>query len=183
LPPQWTRWQIRNVRRFEIANPIADSLISNSLGSPIAQRDSNVKRVRRSKIIDSEPPVEFGTFIGDRQITLILDIKAANEANHAEPWRKRHARHKGQKKAIFVALLNCKEIIKLPCTLRFTRYAPKTLDAHDNLPMSFKWICDQTCAELTGDLRPGLADGNKGFTFQYDQVKFKKYYVKIEISW
>ncbi len=147
------------------------------------QRVSNAKSPKATKIIDPEPSLEFGTFIGDRQITLILDIKAANEANHSEPWRKRHARHKGQKKSIFVALLNCKQLVSFPCVLRFTRYAPKMLDAHDNLPMSFKWILDSCCAEITGDHRPGLADSNKGFTFQYDQVNSKKYYVKIEISW
>lgn len=114
---------------------------------------------------------------------LILDLKAANESNHTEPWRRRYARHQAQKKAIFVALLNCKPLVSFPCVLRFTRYAPKELDAHDNLPMSFKWICDQVCAELTGELRPGLADSNKNFTMKYDQEKSKEYGVKIEIIW
>jgi hypothetical protein len=177
------RWQIRKGFRFENANLIDDSSISISKAPRLRQRGSTAKLPKSAKIIDPEPSLEFGTFIGDRQITLILDIKAANEANHAEPWRKRHARHKGQKKAIFVAMLGYKEIIKLPCILRFTRFAPKSMDSWDNLPMSFKWILDSCCAEIIGDHRPGLADSNKGFTFQYDQVKSKKYYVKIEISW
>ncbi len=125
----------------------------------------------------------FETLIGDRQILITLPIKAANEANCSENWRKRHARHKSQKKAVFSAMLPCKEVIKLPCKLRFIRLAPKFLDAHDGLPMSFKWIVDQTCAEITGDHRPGLADGNPGFTFEYDQIKSKTYGVKIEITW
>jgi hypothetical protein len=165
------RWQQTKGFRFDFK------------GSPIDQRGLTAKSPKRAKKIEPEPNVEFGSFIGDRQITLILDIKAANEANHSEPWRKRHQRHKGQKKAIFVALLNCKQIVKLPCTLKFIRHAPRALDAHDNLPMSFKWILDSCCAEITGDHRPGLADSNKGFTFQYDQVKSKMYYVIIEISW
>lgn len=162
---------------------IGDGLISNRMVSPISQKTKVISKPRSTKKIDPEPNLTFGSFIGSREITLILDLKAANEANHAEPWRKRHARHRGQKNAIFAALLNCKEIVRFPCALRFTRFAKKELDRHDNLPMSFKWICDQVCAELTGEMRPGLADSNKGFTFEYDQVKSKKYYVKIEIRW
>ena len=177
------RWQQTTSSRFDNANLIQYGFNSGFKVSPLIQNDKNVKSPKRPKKIEPEPNVEFGTFIGDRQITLILDIKAANESNCSEPWRKRHQRHKGQKKEIFVALLNCKQLVRLPCVLKFIRYAPKMLDAHDNLPMAFKWICDQTCAELTGELRPGLADSNKGFTFQYDQIKSKKYYVKIEISW
>jgi hypothetical protein len=169
--------------RFDFKMRVLDHLNSLSNGAPLIQRYETISKVKKKKIRDPETPIEFGAFIADRQITLILDIKAANEANHAEPWRKRHTRHKAQKKAIFVALLNCKHLVSLPCTLRFSRYAPRMLDSHDNLPMSFKWICDQVCAELTGELRPGLADSNKDFTMKYDQVKSKKYYVKIEISW
>jgi len=169
--------------RFEItslfdygANPI-------SLVPRLNQRVSNAKSPKDTKKNDPEPSLEFGTFIGDRQITLVLDLKAYNESNPAEGWRTRHAHHKAQKKEIFVALVNCKQIIKMPCSLKFIRYAPKFLDYQDNLPMSFKYILDYCCAQITGDHRPGRADSNKGFTFQYDQVKSKKYYVKIEISW
>lgn len=137
----------------------------------------------KKKKIDPEPNLQFAYIVQYRQIIITLPIKAANEANHAEPWRKRHARHKAQKNAVFVALLNCKQLVSFPCHLKFTRFAPKMLDAHDNLPMSMKWICDQTCAELTGELRPGLADNMPGFTFEYDQVKSKIYAVKIEIKW
>ncbi len=177
------RWQTSNLCRFDSQYQNETKVVLNDKAPCLRQRGLTAKSPKRAKKIEPEPPMEFGTFIGDKQITLILDIKAANEANHAEPWRKRHARHKGQKKEIFVALLNCKQIIKLPCTLRFTRYAPKMLDAHDNLPMAFKWILDSCCAEITGDHRPGLADGNKGFIFQYDQMKSKKYFIKIEIKW
>ena len=149
---------------------------------PIDQRGLTAKSPKRPKKIDPETSIEFGTFIGDRQITLILDLKAMTP-NHCLPWRKRHDREKGQKREVMFALITCKCIIKMPCVLKFTRYGPKLLDAHDNLPMSLKKIVDQTAAEITGEHRPGLADSNKGFTFLYDQVKSKKYYVKIEISW
>lgn len=80
-------------------------------------------------------------------------------------------------------MLPIKHLVKLPCTLKVTRFAPKPLDRHDNLPYSAKWVMDQLCAEITGDLRPGRADNHEGFTFEYDQIKSKKYYTKIEISW
>lgn len=64
----------------------------------------------------------------------------------------------------------------------FVRYAPKTLDKHDNLPMSLKWIVDQTCSEITNEHRPGLADNFKDIDIHYDQVVSKQYYVKIVIT-
>ena len=127
--------------------------------------------------------MEFGSFVGDRQIIITEPIKLANEANSSEGWRAKHARHKAQKKAVFVATLPIKHLIKMPCTLKVTRFAPKELDRHDNLPYSAKWLVDALCSEITGDHRPGLADGHKGFSFEYDQIKSKKYYTKIEISW
>lgn len=57
------------------------------------------------------------------------------------------------------------------------------MDAHDNLRMALKYLLDSVCAEITGELRPGLADANPGFTFEYDQQKSKNYAVKIEIRW
>jgi hypothetical protein len=130
-----------------------------------------------------EPNLEFETLVANRQIIITMPLKLANEANSADGWRKKHERHKAQKKAVFVAMLPVKEIIKLPCTLKVTRYAPKLLDRHDNLPYSCKWVMDQLCAEITGDLRPGRADNYEGFTFQYDQIKSKIYAIKIEITW
>ncbi len=151
----------------------------------------------KNKKNQPESSIEFGTFIGDRQITLILDLHTCSEAQtllsstrfykngkpKPEHWTERSDRHKLQKKKVFFALVNCKEIIKLPCIIKYTRYAPGFLDEHDNLRISGKYVIDQCCAEITGDHRPGRADSNKGFTFLYDQVKSKKYYVKIEISW
>lgn len=115
-------------------------------------------------------------------ITLTLPIRTVSEANRSEPWQKRHKRHKTQKKIIFFELLPYKYLISIPCRLTFVRLAPKELDAHDNLPMSMKYICDQVCAEISGDYRPGKADSNKNFTIQYDQLKSKVYGVKIIIE-
>jgi len=130
-----------------------------------------------------EPNLEFGTLILDRRIIITEPIRLANEANSAEGWRNKHARHKAQKKAVFAAMLPVKEIVRLPCTLKVTRFAPKLLDRHDNLPYSCKWVMDQLCAEITGDHRPGRADNIEGFTFEYDQIKSSVYATKIEITW
>lgn len=103
--------------------------------------------------------------------------------NQFEAWQKRHKREKAQKRAVMFALIPIKHQIKIPCTLCFTRYAPRFLDEHDNLRMSVKKILDQTCAEIINDFVPGRADGNKFFKFEFDQIKSKVYGVKIEIIW
>lgn len=126
--------------------------------------------------------MEFGAILNDRELTITLPLRTLSP-NQCEPWRKRHAREKEQKRQVMFALCPYKEVISLPCTLKFIRYGPKFLDHQDNLPMSQKKICDQCCAEISGDYRPGRADGNSGFTFLYDQVKSKKYAVKIIITW
>ncbi len=113
------------------------------------------------------------------RIELILPLKAANEANSSEHWTKKQKRHRLQKRSVFYFMANVKKLIKMPCTITFVRYAPKFLDAHDNLRMSFKYILDGVTACITGDYRAGLADNNPGFTFQYDQVKDAKYKIKI----
>ncbi len=123
-----------------------------------------------------QPTIEPG------KITIELPLKTISP-NQNEPWRKRYNREKCQKRAVMFALIPVKHLISLPCKLKFTRYAPKFIDAHDNLPMSFKKITDQTAAEVTGEYRPGIADSNKYLTFEYAQEKSKKYYVKIEIIW
>lgn len=165
------RWQQTTVFRFDFKD------------SPINQCGLTAKSPKVAKKIDSEPFIEFGTIVQHRQIIICEPIKLANEANSSEGWRAKNKRHKQQKKQVFCCMLLVKQLIEMPCVLKVTRFAPKMLDRHDNLPYSAKWVMDQLCAEITGDHRPGRADGYEGFTFQYDQVKSKKYYVKIEISW
>lgn len=129
----------------------------------------------------TEIPLAFGTKSEPGRIEILLPLRTVSEANCFEAWRNRHKRHKAQKRAVIFAMIPIKHLVKFPCTLRFVRYAPRELDAHDNLRMSVKYIVDQTCAEILNDFRPGRADGFKDFTFEYDQVKSKVYAVKIEI--
>jgi hypothetical protein len=134
-----------------------------------------------------ESVLEFGSKIlpnvdFPKLISLTLPIRTISEANCFEPWQKKHKRHKLQKKLVFFALLEVKHLIKLPCKIKYIRYAPKELDVFENLPMSFKYINDQVCAEITGDHRPGRADGTKEIIQSCDQVKSKQYAVKIIIE-
>jgi hypothetical protein len=115
-------------------------------------------------------------------VVLTLPLRTVSEANCFEPWQKKHKRHKSQKKAVFFAILEHKHFITLPCRITFIRYAPKFLDKHDNLPISQKFICDQICAEITGEHRAGRADDNELIEIKYDQVKSKQYGVKIVIE-
>ena len=135
----------------------------------------------------------FDTVINPGHVVITLPLRTLSP-NQSEPWRKRYAREKAQRRAVMFAMIAVKEKILQSCfaeatnatgkiRLRFTRYAPKGLDAHDNLPMSVKKICDQVCAEIMCDYVPGRADGASCFEFEYAQVKTKAklYGVKIEI--
>lgn len=126
--------------------------------------------------IDFECKTELG------RIEIQVPIRTVSEANNFDHWTKKRKRHKAQQKLIFFALLNCKHLIRFPCMILFIRYAPKTLDKHDNLPMSFKYLCDAVCSEITNEHRPGLADNFKDIDIHYDQVISKQYYVKIIIT-
>ncbi len=124
----------------------------------------------------------FENIVKPGTIELTLPIRTVSEANNFDPWQKKHKRHKAQKRIVFFALVNLKRYITLPCNITFIRYAPKPLDKHDNLPMSMKWICDSTCAEITNEHRPGLADNFQDINIKYDQVISKTYAVKIIIE-
>lgn len=111
-----------------------------------------------------------------------LPIKTVSEANISEPWQKKMRRHREQKSMISYAMSQIGDRIHLPCKIILKRYGKRLLDAHDNLPISFKHILDHICAHITGDKRPGRADGYAGFTFVYDQEKSKEYFIKITID-
>lgn len=123
----------------------------------------------------------FGTTVNPGHIEILLPLRTVSEANCFEPWMKKHKRHKDQKRAVMFAMIPIKEVIRTPCTIRITRFAPKGLDAHDNLRMAVKYILDQTCAEIMNDFRPGRADGSDQLSFEYAQEKSKTYAIKIEI--
>lgn len=149
--------------------------------SILTKKKSAKKRPLKAKLAKTEISLDFGTKCEPGRIEILLPLRTVSEANCFEAWRNKHKRHKAQKRAVMFAMIPVKHLVRLPCTLRFVRYAPRPLDAHDNLRISLKYILDQTCAEILNDFRPGRADAFKDFTFEYDQVKSKEYAVKIEI--
>lgn len=87
-----------------------------------------------------------------------------------------------QKSKISYMLGKIKGKICTPCTITMVRYGKRLLDAHDNLPISFKYILDTVCAFVTGDNRPGRGDGYPGLKFVYAQEKSKDYFIRIVID-
>lgn len=116
------------------------------------------------------------------RVEITLPIRTVSEANCFEHWTKRDKRHKAQQKQVHLALLPFKRQIKMPCHIHLVRYAPKSLDKFDNLPVSFKYIVDRICAVILDDFTPGHADNDPGFSFSCDQVISKQYGVKIIIT-
>ncbi len=166
--------------------------ISNVDVVPRLLNAKNVESPSRKKTSSLITSIEFCTRINPGHVEITLPLRTLSP-NQNEPWRKRHAREKDQRRAVMFAMIAVKEKIQLLDVpersgifhLKFTRYAPKFLDAWDNLPFSFKKILDQTCAEILCDYVPGRADGAGCFRFEYDQVKTKGkvYGVKIEIRY
>ena len=115
-------------------------------------------------------------------ISITLPIRTKSEANSSEHWRIKYERHRKQKMIIFYALKPHKDKIKLPCKITLIRFAPRKLDAHDNLPMSFKYIVDAICSIITGNYLAGNADSDDRITIVYDQITSKEYGIRIDIN-
>jgi hypothetical protein len=161
-----------------MASPI-DSLSSNEFGDLKKDKPKKVARKAKLRVSKNETTLNFGTEIENGRVVITLPIRTVSEGNNFDPWRKKHARHKDQKRAVMFAMFPIKSKLSLPCKITLVRYAPRELDVFENLPYSLKWIADQVCAELTGDHRPGRADGDKRISIKADQVKSKIYAVKI----
>lgn len=112
-----------------------------------------------------------------------IPLRLVSESNRGgEHWTKKSYRHTLQKSIVGMMMKQCD--IKPPCIITLTRIAPRMLDGHDNLASSFKWVTDAIAASLTGDLRPGRADGHPGLFFAYNQEKrgVREYAIKIRIE-
>lgn len=100
-----------------------------------------------------------------------LPIRTVSEANNTDHWLKKSKRHAEQKWVVKKIFRDLKLEFDLPIVVTLTRLSSKTLDAHDNLPASVKYIVDQIAAEITGDERAGRADDDKRIEWRYDQRK------------
>ncbi len=115
----------------------------------------------------------------ENQIILTLPIRTVSEANISEHWSKKADRHKKHKGMVSLYLKPLRKHLKLPCKITMVRYAPRKLDRHDNLPMSFKYILDACCEIITNDFRPGRADDCERIEVSYEQVSHKEYGIII----
>ncbi len=134
----------------------------------------------KTKQTNQEPLIDFLVNQTNGRIEIILPIRTVSEANNFDHWTKKQKRHKKQKWWVELAFTQCK--CQIPCVITLIRLAPRFLDAEDNLRMSVKYIKDYIAAYITGDHRPGRADGSKLLTWHYDQVKSKQYAIKIIIE-
>lgn len=168
--------------RFDSMNHMPNALNSNG-NSPSCDQNavSNMKVAGKRK---KKPvaKIKMNSEFCEGKVILDLPLQTVSEANSFEHWQKKNARHKDQKRIVALALTPFKEKITLPCKIMLTRFAPNELDAFENLPMSFKYIVDCVCAIITGDYRPGRADGDKRISLACDQVKSAEYGVRIEIT-
>lgn len=161
------------------ANALIPHLEDRGVVISASARKARVKK--KQAIVEAE--IEFLVLGSDGRVEITLPIRTVSEANNFQPWRIKHARHQKQKWWVELAFSKPEcQLIKLPCKITLIRYAPKSLDKWDNLPISFKYILDRICAEITGDFRPGRADNTDQIDVKYEQVKSKQYYVMIVLE-
>ncbi len=170
------------ILHFEIASAYPTGPNSNGKVPTSFKKDGGLTKrgLDENKALDVK--FEACSKSGPGWVEITLPLRTISEANCFEHWTKKQKRHRIQQKSIGLLLNPLKSIIKLPCHIELTRYAPKSLDKHDNLPMSFKYILDACCAIIKNDFRPGRADDDDRFTVSYDQVKSKNYGIKIVIK-
>ncbi len=140
-----------------------------------------VKKERRRKETLFKEEIRYGATETPDGLVFTIPIRTVSEGNCFETWQKKHARHKKQKTAIALTMHPYAASIALPVRVILKRFAPRFLDVGDNLPMSMKYIRDSVASMLTGDFRPGRADGDARISWHYDQEKSKEYYIKIYI--
>lgn len=127
----------------------------------------------------TEAKLSLFSEVCQNSVSITLPVRTVSEANCTDHWTKKHKRHRIQQKTVALVLNPVREKIKLPCHITLTRYAPKKLDKHDNLPISLKYILDACCAIITGDFRPGRADNDDRISVSYEQETSSHYGVKV----
>lgn len=168
--------------RFNVVIRNPDGSISISKGVRIDDNVSINTQVVVKKKKRLKPLIKMKSEVSEHQVILCLPLQTISEANCFEHWTKKHARHKKQQRIVSLALKPLRDQLKLPCNIMLTRLAPDELDTFDNLPMSFKYIVDAICAIITGNYKPGQADGDKRISIACDQVKNKEYGIIIELT-
>jgi len=94
-------------------------------------------------------------------VPVLVRLTSESNGSHGH-WSVRAARVKSQRYTVAWSL-RPHAPPSLPVTVTLTRIAPRKLDAHDNLPRSFKAVADQVSEWL------GVKDNNPGIKWQYSQ--------------
>lgn len=135
----------------------------------------------------SRPPEQFDLFSKPPELFVYsrtMPIKTVTEGKQEAHWSIPSKRHKNQKDIIHCFLKLDKPKITTPCTVKLIRIAPRSMDDHDNLKMSFKWIVDAIAEYIHPNKAIGRADDDKKIKWEYAQEKGapKEYAIRIEIT-
>lgn len=95
-------------------------------------------------------------------LCIAVPVRIYSEANGSHGhWTVRAKRVKAQRQAVAWSLPRVKP--PLPVVITLCRIAPRSLDAHDNLPRAFKAVADQVAEWL------GVEDRDERLTWRYSQ--------------
>lgn len=106
-----------------------------------------------------------------------MPVHVVTEGNMHEHWRSRYTRRKAQQLRTTAFLEAWRHSGNPwpapPLTITLTCLGPRRLDAHDNLPMSFKAVVDAIAKWLRID------DGDERLTWQYAQEHSKQHSIRV----
>lgn len=115
-----------------------------------------------------------------KRFSIEIPMRTYSESNERVHWVKRYQRTKAQKHTIWAMLHNHKAP-SLPCMLKVTRIAPRSLDM-DNLGGCLKSVVDAASEWITPNLAAGRADSVQGLKIELGQEKGKVGYYAIRID-
>lgn len=106
-----------------------------------------------------------------------MPVRVVSESNERCHWRERYTRGKAQQLRTLAFLEAWRREGNPwpapPLTITLTRLAPRKLDKHDNLPMSFKAVVDAIAKWLRID------DGDDRLTWRYEQEYCKQHSIRV----
>ena len=109
---------------------------------------------------------------------LVVPVRLVPESNIREHWTAKARRVKAQREVVAAVLLMLRRWRPtLPCVVRLTRVAPRSFDAHDNLPR-----CCKACVDQVSDYF-GVKDDDKRVRWEYAQERgpTRTYGLRLEI--
>jgi len=113
-----------------------------------------------------------------------FNLRTASESNLSQHWQAKAKRHKKQKLAMAKVFMVERPKVQPPCKVTLTRIAPRSLDEHDNLRASLKYVTDAIAEYLVPGKAVGRADDCKAIEWTYKQKKgaVREYAVLVEIE-